>query len=170
MAQADHLQDWEVLASSFETSKDVVIAKVDADAHKELGSRFDVHGYPTLKWFPKGETTPEEYEGGRDLESLSAFVTQKSGKLFFLGFLFLSLFLFPFLFYFLSLYYFCHSYSFKGVKSKLKKAASNVVVLDNANFDKIVKDSSKDVLVEFYAPVCSPSNFDATVVFKITEY
>lgn len=111
--------DWEVLASSFESSKDVVIAKVDADAHKELGNRFSVHGYPTLKWFPKGETTPEEYEGGRDLESLTAFVTQKS-----------------------------------GAKSKLKKAASNVVVLDGSNFDKIVKDSSKDVLVEFYAPWC----------------
>lgn len=53
-------KDWETLAASFESSKDVVIAKVDADAHKELGSRFDVHGYPTLKWFPKGSTTPEE--------------------------------------------------------------------------------------------------------------
>jgi protein disulfide-isomerase A6 len=111
--------DWEILAGSFEGSKDVVIGKVDADAHKELGSRFDVHGYPTLKWFPKGETTPEEYEGGRDIESLTAFVTSKS-----------------------------------GAKSKSKKAASNVVILDNANFDKYVLDSSKDVLVEFYAPWC----------------
>lgn len=45
-----------------------------------------------------------------------------------------------------------HSF-FAGAKSKVKKAASNVVVLDNANFDKYVKDTSKDVLVEFYAPV-----------------
>lgn len=111
--------DWEILASSFETSKDVVIAKVDADAHKELGSKYDVHGYPTLKFFPKGETTPEEYQGGRDLESLSAFVTQKT-----------------------------------GAKSKVKKAPTSVVVLDNVNFDKIVKDTNKDVLVEFYAPWC----------------
>jgi len=111
--------DWDTLGASFE-GKDVVIGKVDADAHKELGSRFDVHGYPTLKWFPKGSTTPEEYNGGRDLESLSAFVTEKS-----------------------------------GARSKTKKAAaSNVVVLDSHNFDKIVKDSSKDVLVEFYAPWC----------------
>lgn len=111
--------DWEILAGAFETSKDVVIAKVDADAHKELGSRFSVHGYPTLKWFPKGETTPEEYEGGRSVEELTAFVTQKS-----------------------------------GAKGKTKKVASNVVVLDSQNFDKIVKDTSKDVLVEFYAPWC----------------
>jgi protein disulfide-isomerase A6 len=54
-------QVWDQLGASFESSKDVVIAKVDADAHKELGNRFSVHGYPTLKWFPKGETTPEEY-------------------------------------------------------------------------------------------------------------
>ena len=33
-------------------------------------------------------------------------------------------------------------------------AASNVVVLTQANFDKVVKDSSKHVLVEFYAPWC----------------
>jgi len=111
--------DWEVLAGAFEGNKDVVIAKVDADAHKELGSRFDVHGYPTLKWFPKGSTTPEDYDGGRDVESLTAFVQQKS-----------------------------------GAKGKFKKTVSNVVVLDDRNFDKIVKDTNKDVLVEFYAPWC----------------
>jgi len=112
--------DWETLGQSFEGSKDVVIGKVDADAHKDLGSRFDVHGYPTLKWFPKGSTTPEDYNGGRGLDELTAFVTQKS-----------------------------------GAKSKTKKsAASNVVVLDSSNFDKVVKDTSKDVLVEFYAPWC----------------
>jgi len=112
--------DWEILAGSFDGSKDVVIAKVDADAHKELGNRFGVHGYPTLKWFPKGETTPEDYEGGRGLEDLTAFVTQRSGA------------------------------KVKGAK----KSLSSVVVLDSSNFDKIVKDSNKDVLVEFYAPWC----------------
>jgi protein disulfide-isomerase A6 len=111
--------DWESLAGAFAGSKDVVIAKVDADAHKELGGRFEVHGFPTLKWFPKGSTTPEDYEGGRDLESLTSFVQQKS-----------------------------------GAKGKSKKAVSNVVILDNANFDKFVLDSNKDVLVEFYAPWC----------------
>ena len=44
-------------------------------------------------------------------------------------------------------------HSLIGAKSKVKKPVSNVVVLDSANFDTIVKDSSKDVLVEFYAPV-----------------
>jgi len=71
--------DWESLAQHFEGSKDVVIAKVDADAHKALGGRFDVHGYPTLKYFPKGSTTPEDYNGGRSLEELTTYVSNKSG-------------------------------------------------------------------------------------------
>jgi len=34
---------------------------VDADQHRSLGSRFGVSGFPTLKYFPKGSTEPEEY-------------------------------------------------------------------------------------------------------------
>lgn len=42
-----------------------------------------------------------------------------------------------------------------GLKLKAKREApSNVIVLSDANFDKIVHDEKKDVLVEFYA-VCS---------------
>jgi len=40
------------------------------------------------------------------------------------------------------------------LKGKVKKAPSQVVVLDDSNFDKIVLDSSKDVFVKFYAPWC----------------
>lgn len=55
---------------------DVVVAKVDADAHRELGARFGVKGFPTLKWFAKGSSAqePEDYNGGRTLEDLSAFI------------------------------------------------------------------------------------------------
>lgn len=38
------------------------------------------------------------------------------------------------------------------MKGKVATAPSEVVVLTPANFDKIVKDTTKDVLVEFYAP------------------
>ena len=41
---------YEELAGSFEFAKDkVTIAKVDADAEKELGKRFGISGFPTLK-------------------------------------------------------------------------------------------------------------------------
>ncbi|KIW01653.1 protein disulfide-isomerase domain [Verruconis gallopava] len=71
---------YEELATAFEFAKDKVsIAKVDADAQKELGRRFGIQGFPTLKWFDGKSDTPEDYKGGRDLDSLSAFITEKTG-------------------------------------------------------------------------------------------
>lgn len=70
---------YEELAAAFESSKDVQIAKVDADAEKSLGKRFGVQGFPTLKWFDGKSETPEDYKGGRDLDSLSSFITGKTG-------------------------------------------------------------------------------------------
>lgn len=71
---------YEELATGFESSKDkVTIAKVDADAEKSLGQRFGVQGFPTLKWFDGKSETPEDYKGGRDIESLTKFVQEKTG-------------------------------------------------------------------------------------------
>jgi protein disulfide-isomerase-like protein len=72
--------EYEIVGEAFNKVDDVVIAKVDADAHKELGSRFDVHGFPTLKWFPKGaKDAPEAYEGGRSADDIVKFVNDKAG-------------------------------------------------------------------------------------------
>ena len=71
---------YDELAQNFEFAKDKVsIARVDADAEKDLGRRFGVQGFPTLKWFDGKSDTPEDYSGGRDLESLSTFITEKTG-------------------------------------------------------------------------------------------
>lgn len=70
---------YDELAASFESSGKVSIAKVDADDHKDLGRKFGVTGFPTLKWFDGKSDTPEDYKSGRDLESLSAFITDKTG-------------------------------------------------------------------------------------------
>ncbi|KAL1302955.1 hypothetical protein AAFC00_003273 [Neodothiora populina] len=71
---------YDELAGVFESSKSKVnIAKVDADAHKELGRRFGVQGFPTLKWFDGKSDKPSDYNSGRDLESLSGFITDKTG-------------------------------------------------------------------------------------------
>jgi protein disulfide-isomerase A6 len=71
---------WEELAVAFEHAKDKVqIAKVDADANRELGKRFGVQGFPTLKYFDGKSDKPEEYKSGRDLESLTAFIEDKTG-------------------------------------------------------------------------------------------
>lgn len=71
---------YEELGAAFASAEDkVTVGKVDADAHRPLGKRFGVQGFPTLKWFDGKSDQPEEYKGGRDLESLSAFITEKTG-------------------------------------------------------------------------------------------
>ncbi|KAG1668907.1 hypothetical protein FOA52_016076 [Chlamydomonas sp. UWO 241] len=57
---------------------DVVVAKLDADAHKELGSRFGVSGFPTLKWFVDGEVAMD-YGGGRDADGIISWIKKKIG-------------------------------------------------------------------------------------------
>ncbi|KAI9183827.1 hypothetical protein H9P43_002879 [Blastocladiella emersonii ATCC 22665] len=70
---------YEELAATFKhASSNLVIAKVDANEHTSLGERFNVQGFPTLKWFPKGSTDPSEYNGGRTLDDLAAFVEAKT--------------------------------------------------------------------------------------------
>ncbi|KAK5122118.1 hypothetical protein LTR85_004364 [Meristemomyces frigidus] len=71
---------YEELANNFEGLKDkVTIAKVDADSEKDLGRRFGVQGFPTLKWFDGKSDKPEDYKSGRDLESLTKFIEEKTG-------------------------------------------------------------------------------------------
>jgi len=70
---------YEELATGFQSAAGKVsIAKVDADEHKSLGKRFGVTGFPTLKWFDGKSDKPEDYKGGRDLESLNKFIYEKT--------------------------------------------------------------------------------------------
>ncbi|ORY46974.1 disulfide isomerase, partial [Rhizoclosmatium globosum] len=70
---------YEELADAFAKEKNLIIAKVDADAHKDLGTRFGVTGFPTLKFFPKGSKEAQDYSSGRDLDALVKYVTEKTG-------------------------------------------------------------------------------------------
>lgn len=36
-------------------------------------------GYPTLKFFPKGNKAGEDYEGGRDTDDFINFINEKTG-------------------------------------------------------------------------------------------
>jgi len=110
---------YEVVGDAFAKAKNVIIAKVDADKHRDLGGRFGVSGFPTLKWFPKGSTTPEDYDGGRDTQDIIDFINRRA-----------------------------------GTNARVAKAPSEVAILDSTNFDSIVLDTKKHVLVEFYAPWC----------------
>lgn len=41
--------------------------------------RYGVSGFPTLKFFPKGNKAGEDYEGGRDLDDFVNFINEKAG-------------------------------------------------------------------------------------------
>lgn len=72
------------LGDAFSHAQDqVIVAKFDADTHRNTGGEYGIQGFPTLKWFPKGVSSPdgvEDYKGGRDLDSLSKFIKDKTGK------------------------------------------------------------------------------------------
>lgn len=124
--------EYEKVAEAIKPSDGVLVAKVDADAEKALGSRFGVSGFPTLKWFPKGSLTPEDYNGGRTAADIVSFINSKA-----------------------------------GTNKKIKEAPTAVTVLTPDNFDKIVMDPTKDVLVEFYAPWCGHCKSLAPIYEKV---
>jgi len=70
---------YEKVAAAFKLDEDVVIANLDADKYRDLAEKYDVSGFPTLKFFPKGNKAGEEYGGGRDLDDFVAFINEKSG-------------------------------------------------------------------------------------------
>jgi protein disulfide-isomerase A1 len=56
----------------------IVIAKCDATKDADLAQKFDVSGYPTLKWFVDGELSGD-YNGGRDAEGIIRWIKKKTG-------------------------------------------------------------------------------------------
>jgi protein disulfide-isomerase A1 len=55
----------------------VKLVKVDATVETSLQAKFDVKGYPTLKFFRSGHAV--EYEGDRTADGIVSWVTKKSG-------------------------------------------------------------------------------------------
>ena len=53
------------------------VAKVDVPANRKLGQRFDIKGFPTLKFFSHGVLY--SYSGPRDKDSLIAYAKVRGG-------------------------------------------------------------------------------------------
>ncbi|TYH43396.1 hypothetical protein ES332_D11G126200v1 [Gossypium tomentosum] len=69
---------YEKVATAFKM-EDVVIANIDTDKYKDLAEKYGVSGYPTLKFFPKGNKTGEDYDGGQSLDEFVAFINVQCG-------------------------------------------------------------------------------------------
>lgn len=57
---------------------DVVVAKLDATEEQEPAAKYEVQGYPTLKWFVDGELA-SDYGGSRDADGIVSWIKKKTG-------------------------------------------------------------------------------------------
>ncbi|XP_022821759.1 protein disulfide-isomerase A6 homolog [Spodoptera litura] len=58
----------------------VKVGALDATVHQEMAGRFQVQGYPTIKYFPSGKKTyasAEDYNGGRTSSDIVSFALEK---------------------------------------------------------------------------------------------
>ena len=55
----------------------IPIAKVDATVQKELAEKYQVQGFPTLKYFVDGE--PIDYSGAREENDIYNWIQKKNG-------------------------------------------------------------------------------------------
>lgn len=70
---------WEKVAHDFSAESGVKIAQVDAEANKDVAKEYGVSGYPTIKFFPKESSKPEDYSGSREEGAFVDFMNEKAG-------------------------------------------------------------------------------------------
>ncbi|KAF5208039.1 disulfide isomerase-like 2-2 [Thalictrum thalictroides] len=70
---------YEKVAAAYKSEEEVVIANLDADKFKDLAEKYGISGFPTLKFFPKGNKAGEDYDGGRDVDDFVSFINEKCG-------------------------------------------------------------------------------------------
>lgn len=69
---------WEQLAEMLnEGDSNIRIGKVDCTVENRICSDQDITGYPTLKFFKKGQTEGVKFRGTRDLPSLTTFINEQ---------------------------------------------------------------------------------------------
>ena len=68
------IPSWKAAAEQLEGV--IKMVAVDATAQKEIGNKYNVQGFPTIKFFPP-EGEPEDYNGGRSTEAFVEFGTAK---------------------------------------------------------------------------------------------
>jgi protein disulfide-isomerase A6 len=73
--------EYEALAATYsDVAHDTVIAKLDADLYRSVGSRYNVAGYPTIIYFPKGDEGKwQTYTGERTAHKMVKFINSMTG-------------------------------------------------------------------------------------------
>ncbi|KAJ8926879.1 hypothetical protein NQ314_020730 [Rhamnusium bicolor] len=108
----------------------VKVGAANVDEHKELGGKYDVRGFPTIKIFGANKNKPEDYNGARTAKDIvEAALKAVKGKV---------------------------KASLNGGSSGSNDSGddSDVIELTDNNFDKLVLQSDDMWLVEFFAPWC----------------
>jgi protein disulfide-isomerase/protein disulfide-isomerase A1 len=67
----------ELEKASIELKGKVAIGKVDATEEKELATKYNIKGFPTMVWFEDGKET--EYDGGRTSDTIIEWVKSMTG-------------------------------------------------------------------------------------------
>ncbi|KAL3910453.1 MAG: hypothetical protein SGILL_007683 [Bacillariaceae sp.] len=68
---------WDQLGDEYAASSSVLIADADCtESGEELCEKFEIRGYPTIKYFLDGDAKGEDYQGGRDYDSMKQFVEE----------------------------------------------------------------------------------------------
>ncbi|CAG9855345.1 unnamed protein product [Phyllotreta striolata] len=108
----------------------VKVGAANVDDHKELGGRYGVRGFPTIKIFGLDKYKPEDYNGGRTAKdiveaALKAAKAKVKSKL-----------------------------GLDGGSKSGDSDGKDVIELTDSNFEKLVIQSDDLWLVEFFAPWC----------------
>ncbi|XP_045524723.1 protein disulfide-isomerase A6 homolog [Pieris brassicae] len=104
----------------------VKVGAVDADQHRDLGQKYGVSGFPTIKIFTGSKHTP--YQGQRTAEAFVDAALKAAKE---------------------------KAYDNLGKKTGGSSSdKSDVITLTDSNFKEMVLDSDDMWLVEFYAPWC----------------
>lgn len=68
---------WDQVATDLKEVTNLVIAKIDSTANEV--ENVEIRGYPTLKFFPKGnKQNPVEYDGGREADDIKNWLKENS--------------------------------------------------------------------------------------------
>jgi protein disulfide-isomerase A6 len=117
----------------------VKLGAVDMTVDGSVGSKYNIQGYPTLKFFGDDKKSPKDYDSGRTAKDLVSFALKQAETI---------------------------ANKRLGVKAESKPNQeqkreqeantddSDVVVLTESNFESQVLASDDLWLVEFYAPWC----------------